>query len=199
MKVLMINGCIRGEESRSLKLAEAFLDEMRKHAPKEMEYEQLDLAQMDLKPLVGSFFEDRQKLLESPDRTHPRFDYAHQFADADYILVAAPFWDLGIPAILKIYIENISVDGITFGCNEDGMYGMSRAQKMLFFTTRGSVYGNGPMEQGARYLEALCQMFGIKEFQCIAAEGIDAMPEKAEAIMKKAMEEAKEAAKHFWR
>ena len=30
MKVLMINGCVRGEKSRSWKLAEAFLNEMRK-------------------------------------------------------------------------------------------------------------------------------------------------------------------------
>lgn len=199
MKVLMINGCIRGGESRSWKLAEAFLSEMRQNAPDEMEYEQLNLVDMDLKPLTGDFFEGRQKLLESPDRSHPRFDYAHQFANADYILIAAPFWDLGIPAIVKIYIENISVDGITFGCNENGMYGMSKAKKMLFFTTRGSVYGNGPLEQGARYLEALCEMFGIPQFQCIFAEGIDAMPERAEEIMQGAINEAKRAAQDFWR
>ena len=199
MKVLMINGCVRGGESRSWQLAEAFVDELKKNAPEEMEYEQLDLVNMDLRPLTGSFFEERQKILESPERTHPRFDYAHQFADADEILVAAPFWDLSIPAILKIYIENISVDGITFGCDENGMYGMSKAKRMLFFTTRGSVYGNGPLEQGARYLEALCEMFGIDEFRCIAAEGIDAMPDKAEEIMQKALREAREAALDFWR
>lgn len=199
MKVLMINGCVRGGESRSWQLAEAFVDELKKNAPEEMEYEQLDLVNMDLRPLTGSFFEERQKILESPERTHPRFDYAHQFADADEILVAAPFWDLSIPAILKIYIENISVDGITFGCDENGMYGMSKAKRMLFFTTRGSVYGNGPLEQGARYLEALCEMFGIDEFRCIAAEGIDAMPDKAEEIMQKALREAREAAQDFWR
>lgn len=199
MKVLMINGCVRREQSRSQKLAESYLEEWKKHATEEIEYTQLDLMDMGLRPLIGEFFEDRQKLLESPDRSHPRFDLAHQFADADYIIVAAPFWDLSVPAILKIYIENISVDGITFGCNESGMFGMSKAREMIFFTSRGSIYGNGPLEQGARYLEALCEMFGIPKFRCIAAEGVDMMPEKAEEIMEAAIEEAKEAARDFWR
>ena len=30
------------------------------------------------------------------------------------IVVAAPFWDLSVPAVLKVYIENISADGVTF-------------------------------------------------------------------------------------
>ena len=113
-KILMVNGCIRGKESRTWRLAEAFLKPAREAAPRPFDYTQLDLAQMDLKPLTGGFFEERQRFLEKNDRTHPRFDLARQFAQADRILVAAPFWDLSFPALLKIYIENVSVDGITF-------------------------------------------------------------------------------------
>lgn len=199
MKVLMINGCVRGNESRSWKLAEAFLEAMKEHAPENLEYTRLDLAQMDLRPLMGEFFEARQQLLEEKNRTHARFDYAHQFAEADRILIAAPFWDLSIPAIVKLYIENISVDGITFGCNEQGMYGMCRAKDLIFFTTRGGVYENGPLEQGARYLEALCEMFGIPEFRCICAEGIDSLPDQAKTIMKQAMLESAEAGRNYWK
>ncbi len=197
-KVLMVNGCIRGRESRTWRLAEVFLREMRGIGEGIFDYTQLDLAQMPLKPLTGEFFEERQRFLEKNDRTHPRFDLARQFAQADRILVAAPFWDLSIPAILKLYIENISLDGITFGCNANGMYGMCRARDMLFFTTRGGFYGNGPMEQGARYLKALCEMFGIPEFRCICAEGMDFEPEREEELMAHAVEEAKEAGRVYW-
>lgn len=200
MKVLMINGCVRGKESRSWMLAQAFLDAMKEHTPEALEYEytQLNLAEMDFRPLKGAFFEERQKLLEENNREHPRFFYAHQFAQADRILVAAPFWDLSVPAIVKLYIENISLDGITFGCNEEGMYGMCRAKDMLFFTTRGGFYGNGPLEQGVRYMEALCGMFGIPEFRAICAEGIDASPDEAKGIMDKALKEAAEAGRRYW-
>ncbi len=200
MKVLMINGCIRGTKSRSWQLAQAFLSAMEAHKPESirLNYTRLDLADMDFKPLKGSFFEERQRLLEEGSREHPRFFYARQFAQADRILLAAPFWDLSVPAIVKLYIENISLDGITFGCNDEGMYGMCRAKDFTFFTTRGGVYGNGPLEQGARYLEALCGMFGIPEFRCICAEGIDARPEETDRIMGKALAEAREAGEHYW-
>lgn len=198
-KILMINGCIRGEESRTWRVAAAFLESARETAPQPFVYTQLDLAQMDLKPLTGDFFEERQRFLEQNERTHSRFDLARQFAQADRILVAAPFWDLSIPAVLKIYIENISLDGITFGCHAEGMYGMCQAEDMLFFTTRGGFYGDGPMEQGARYLKALCGMFGIPKFRCIAAEGMDFYPEREEELMAKALEVAEEAGRNYWR
>ena len=198
-KILMINACIRGTESRSWRLADAFLDKMRVCAPAPFEYAQLDLARMELKPLIGAFFEERQRLLEANDRTPARFDLARQFAQADRILVAAPFWDLGIPAILKLYIENISLDGITFGCNTEGMYGMCRAKDMLFFTARGGFYGEGHMEQGARYLKALCGMFGIPAFRCIYAEGMDFEPEREEELMAGPLKEAEEAGRQYWK
>lgn len=198
-KVLMINGCIRGAESRTWRLAEAFLDEMRASAPGPFDYAQLDLAQMELKPLTGQFFEERQRLLEENNRTHPRFDLAWQFSQADRILLAAPFWDLSVPAVVKLYIENISLDGITFGCNEEGMYGMCRAKDLLFFTARGGFYGEGHMEQGARYLKALCEMFGIPEFRCIYAEGMDFEPERETEFMACALAEAREAGQRYWR
>lgn len=197
-KILMINGCIRGAESRTWRLAQAFLETMRASAPEAFDYAQLDLAQMGLRPLTGEFFEERQRLLEAGDRTPARFDLARQFAQADRILVAAPFWDLSVPAVVKLYIENISLDGITFGCNAEGMYGMCRAKDMLFFTARGGFYGDGPMEQGARYLEALCGMFGIPKFRCIYAEGMDFQPEREAEFMEQALAEAKDAGYKYW-
>lgn len=200
MNILMINGCIRGEESRTWKLAEAFLEAMRESAPEDSSYTytQLDLDKLNLKPLTGEFFQERQRLLQENNREHPRFAYAHQFAQADRIVVAAPFWDLSVPAVVKLYIENISLDGITFGCNEKGMYGMCRARELLFFTTRGGFYGNGPLEQGVRYMEALCGMFGIPRFRFVCAEGIDMVPDQAEEIMEKALSEARQAGKEYW-
>lgn len=196
--VLMINGCIRGRQSRTWRLAEAFLETMKASAPADFDYAQLDLCRMDLKPLTGQFFEDRQRLLEENDRSHPRFDLAWQFSRADRIVVAAPFWDLSVPAVVKLYIENISLDGITFGCNAEGMYGMCRAKDLLFLTTRGGFYGDGPMEQGARYLRALCGMFGIPGFRCICAEGMDFEPWREEELMGRALAEAKEAGERYW-
>ena len=69
------------------------------------------------------------------------FDYAHQFADADDIIIAAPYWDLGFPAQLKTYIENIYVTGIVSAYNDHGQScGLCRARSLTYITTAGGAY-----------------------------------------------------------
>ena len=41
------------------------------------------------------------------------FDLARQFARAEIIVMAAPYWDLSFQAALKQYLEQVNVVGIT--------------------------------------------------------------------------------------
>ncbi len=169
-QVLFIDACIRGEASRSKKIAETFLENLN-----EENYfvTHLNLMIEDLKPLINEEFEERQALLEKNELNHPRFHYAHEFANADIIVIAAPFWDLSFPALLKIYIENVSVDGITFTSTSDGLKGLCKATNMFFFTSRGGFYFNATSEQATPYLKELCKFFGIGHFNYISADGMD--------------------------
>ena len=109
--VLFVDCCIRREASNTKKLAEAFLAAL----PSDCAVTRLDLMAEDISYFKDSYFDQREALLAENRRDHPRFRYAHQFAQADRIVIAAPFWDLSFPALLKVYIEQVSVDGITFG------------------------------------------------------------------------------------
>ena len=48
------------------------------------------------------------------------FDLARQFARAEIIVMAAPYWDLSFQAALKQYLEQVNVVGITFRYSEEG-------------------------------------------------------------------------------
>jgi len=194
-QLLYLDCCIRRGESRTKELAEAFLSAVEARG----EYDITRLVLMD-EPLAyfsEGFFEQRQRLLEKGDLTHPRFRYAHQFAAADRIVLAAPFWDLSFPALVKVYIENVSVDGITFGCNENGCYGICKAKKLMYLTTRGGSYAGSHMEQGERYMQAICEFFGIGEYCSVAADGLDLGIEPPEQILARAKETAIAAARIF--
>lgn len=184
-KCLFIDCCIR-DGSNTLKLADSFLKNLNGY-----EIEHLKLDELNLMPLVGDFFNQRQELLEEDDRNHPRFNYAHQFKNADLIVIAAPFWDLSFPALLKIYIENISVDGITFHSSEDGLVGLCNADNLIYLTTRGGFYENDEMEQATPYLKALSKFFGIENFKFIAADGMNVQGYDANTSLNKAKEKAK--------
>ncbi len=170
-KLLYIDSCIRREESRSRQAADYLMKKM--EASGKYEIETLCLMDEPLHYLSGDFFRQRERLLAEGRRDHRRFDYAHQFARADVIVIAAPFWDLGFPALLKTYIENISVDGITFYADIEGCHGMSQGRQLIFVTTRGGYYENTPLEMGSLYMEALSVFFGIDQYRCFFAEGLD--------------------------
>lgn len=185
-KLLLVDCCIRKEQSQTKRLMEAFMHA----APEDCATERLVLTEENLAPLTGDFFAQRQRLLESGDVSHLRFRYAKQFAQADLVVIAAPFWDLAFPALLKIYIEQVSVDGITFGAGEEGLFGLCRGTDLVFLTTRGGFYTDDPLEMGSRYLDALHTFFGFDRYHCIAADGMNVAGFDAESSLQKACAQA---------
>lgn len=190
-QLIYVDCCLRGLQSRTRRLGEAFLAAL----PADWSIVSLPLETMDLRPLVGDFLWDREACLERGELSHPRFDLARQFAAADAVVMAAPLWDLSFPALLKIYIENVSVDGISFYADEMGLHGMCRGGDLVFLTTRGGVYEGAPDEMGSRYLEALQGFFGFDRYHCVAADGLDAHPDRWEEILGAACHRARELAR----
>ena len=138
--LLFINACVRGERSRTLKLARRFLDAYRAAHPDTVITER-DLCAARLQPQYPEVLAERDALWSAGKLEQPMFEPAWQFAAADKLVIAAPFWDMSFPAILKIYLERISVTDLTFGYSEEGaMVGLCRASKLLYITTRGGNY-----------------------------------------------------------
>ena len=102
--ILYINCCVR-EESRTNKLAQAVLQQI------DGEIVELNLYKENLRSLDRETLVKRTALIEKEDFSSSMFDYAKQFAAADEIVIAAPYWDLSFPAMLKVYFENIYITG----------------------------------------------------------------------------------------
>ena len=189
-KALIVDCCLRGEESRTAKLMEAFVAAL----PVDVQAEKLVLEEEALAPLTGAHFQQRQRLLDEGKLDHPRFRYAHQFAEADIVCIAAPFWDLSFPALLKIYFEQISLDGITFTARDNGLVGLCKGTDLVFLTTRGGIYTDDSMEMGSRYVDAMHTFFGFDRYHCIAADGLDIEGFDVEIILGEAVEKARRLA-----
>ena len=199
-ELLFIDACVRGERSRTKKLAGRFLDAFQAANPA-YTVTRRDLCSDRLPPQYPEVLAERDALWNAGRLEHPIFAPAHQFAAASRIVIAAPFWDLSFPAILKIYLERISVTDITFGYNAQGdMIGLCRAERMLLITTRGGDFSSEElnwMEMGTKQLKALCAMYGIPRFDCLAAEGLDDVRRDGSAILEQAMRQAETLAASF--
>jgi FMN-dependent NADH-azoreductase len=126
--------------------------------------------------------------------------YAFQFQEADKYVIAEPLWNLSIPAILKSYIDYITVTGITFKYTASGPVGLCLNKKAINIVSRGGVYSTEPMasfEMGDKYLRTLFGFLGICNFTTVAAEGLDVIGNDVDAIVAEAIQKAKEIAKTF--
>lgn len=175
---LFVNACMRKEESRTLILCREYL------ASKDTVVE-VDLTKNTLKPFDAQMLKDRLDLQEAAAWDDPLFDLARQCAEADEIVIGAPYWDLSFPSALKVYIEHTTVNGIVFRYTEEGEYaGMCKAKRIIL------VSGCGGWVEGANYgYEYLCgiaRMYGIAEVHQVVAESLDVIGSDIEAQMDKA-------------
>ncbi len=181
-KILMIDACVR-EQSRTRRLAEYLLSKL------DGNVERIELEKVRFPHMDQQFLNMRDQAAAADDHSADVFAPARQFAAADVIVIAAPFWDLSFPASLKEYIEQINVLGVTFGYTPEGEpYGLCRAGKLYYVTTAG-----GPIysaEYGYGYIKAQCEIFyGIHDTQLISAEGLDLIGADPEAILSETMEQ----------
>lgn len=176
--ILYINSCVRSD-SRTNRLARAVLG-------KTGEYTELYLPGEGLQPLSREALEKRTALLSAGRLDDSMFDYAHQFANADRIVISAPFWDGSFPSLLKVYIENIYAVGIVSRYDEKGMpVGMCRADELVYVTTAGGKY---IPDFSYAYIKALAEScFGIKNTRLVMAEMLDIEGMDAEKILDEAI------------
>jgi len=101
---------------------------------------------------------------------------------------------------LNIYLENIFVPNITFKETAEGVLGLCRAEKLLYITTRGGFYSfdeTRELETGSKFMRAMCLMFGINEYHCLDAEGLDILGQNVEELMGQALHRAESLAVKF--
>ncbi|WP_411169959.1 FMN-dependent NADH-azoreductase [Clostridium sp. MB05] len=199
-KILYIKANIKPEgESRTFKVSDSFIEEYKKNNPSDeitvldLYKEKIDfLRPEDLQAVFG------EKTEES--KNHPILKYAYQMAEADKVIIAAPMWNLGAPAIVKAYFDYVSVTGITFKYTAEGPVGICKANKALIVSGRGGDYTNSvtsQFEMGERYLRTILAFFGIKDVKSLAAESLDVYGMDVEKILSDTISEAKEIAKEF--
>ena len=178
-QILYVNACVR-KESRTKRLADKLLSKLGEP------YEELCLEKNAFPIVNEEYLNKRDQLISAGDFQSPAFDLARQFSEAKTIVIAAPYWDLSFPSMLKQYLEQINVVGITFKYSEEGVpVALCKAKRLFYVTTAGGFYV--PEDYGFGYVKALAQNFyGIQDVRKIEAVGFDIYGANVNSIMKDA-------------
>lgn len=196
-KVLYIKANNKSEgESRTFKVSDSFVEEYMRNNPQDevivldLYKEKIDfLTQEDLGAVFGPKDEN--------SKNHPVLKYAYEFAEADKYIISAPMWNLSVPAILKAYIDYVSVAGITFQYTAEGPVGLLNNKKAVHIVSRGGEYGNAPYEMGDKYVRTILGFFGVNDIETIAIENLDVMGVDIQEKIEEGIKRAKLIAEKF--
>lgn len=199
-KVLYIKANARTDvESRTFQISNSFIETYKEKNPED-EIIEIDLYEAGLQFLPKGKMNELREAVQQGDRNHPILKFAYQFYDADKYVIAEPIWNLGIPAILKAYIDYVAVGGITFTYTEKGPVGMCHSKKAVNIITRGGDYSSEPvesLEMADKYLRNIFGFMGITDFTTIAADRLDVITEDTDKLLQDATNKAVKVAEAF--
>lgn len=190
-KLLYIDACIRDEQSRTKRIATPIIEALKQ----KYEVQTLVINDLDLSIVKKELITKRN----NGDIDPQVMSWAESVRDADRIVIAAPFWDMSIPAALKNFLELCSIFDVTFKSDDKTCYGNCKAEKMLYITTRGMDIDTGDvLEQGSSYLKALSWLWGIGPLEVVSAQNMDYLSEgEIEERISRAISEGMKIAERF--
>lgn len=198
--------------SKGMQIGEVFLEAFKKEKP-DVEIVPMHLYDMEIPEIDMDLLYARAKLsfmgytieqLSEAERTKliKMHALADRFINADYYVFVTPLWNLGSPAILKAFLDNVFIVNKTFINTDDGPKGLLTGRKAVHIQTRGGIYSTGPMvdfEFGDRFLTTALGFLGFEVMDTVIAEGMDHFPKMGTKIMEKAKQKAAEAAREMAR
>ena len=190
-KLLHIKAAPREDESRTLKVASAFLDAFRRTHP-DWVVEEFDLFKEDLPPLARKRVDGRYALMDGHDlygsvkeSWQEILGHIERFLSADGYLISAPMWNFSIPYRLKHYIDMIVQPRHLFRYTPEGeAEGLVTNRKMVVVTSRGGTYmakGESPWDHQEPYLRTIFGFVGITDIAFVIAQPMDGVSDEERA------------------
>ncbi|WP_278246074.1 FMN-dependent NADH-azoreductase [Clostridium hydrogeniformans] len=135
--------------------------------------------------------EEREKIVRIDELTE-------QFLKADKYVFSTPMWNLGLPPMVKAYMDTVIVARKTFKYTENGPVGLLQDKKAIHIHSTGGVYSEGPAKDFVHahsYMESALSFMGIQDIKSIVIEGTAYMPK--DELKNKASQDVKEVVKNF--
>jgi FMN-dependent NADH-azoreductase len=195
--VLYIQASPRGGRSKSIQVADAFINAYITHHPDDT-VEKLNLFEADL-PVFGADAAAAKFKIPRNQPVNPAEQqvwsqveaFIDQFKAADKYVLATPMWNFSIPYRLKHYLDIIVQPRYTFTVTENGYEGLVTGKPLLAVYARGGAYPPGSAVEGydmqIRYVE---HIFGFMGFTTIQRLVVEPTQNQGEQAAQKAIEAA---------
>lgn len=207
--ILHIQVSERGDESFSIRLAQAFLRSYLELHPRDS-IKTLSLGKNNIPEFGALAISAKYRILYNNSSSEEEAlvwkaveATIEDFKNAKKLVISSPMWNFGIPYRLKQYFDVIVQPGYTFSYSpEEGYQGLVTGRPAMLIMARGGEYAPGT-EAAAYdfqrpYLESILSFIGFTKIDSIVVEPtLQAGPEVASQKLAEAISSAREKAKNF--
>jgi FMN-dependent NADH-azoreductase len=172
-KLLFIQASPRGDQSKSIQVAQTYLDALKATNPA-LEVDVLALWETELPAFDGDKAAAKVNVFLGQEQNAVQktawgqiVEIASRFISADRYLFASPMWNGTIPYRLKQYIDIIHQPGVLFGLKPDtGYFGLLEKKHATLVLTSGAYADSRPspafgVDHQSTYLKSWLNQAGV--------------------------------------
>ena len=117
----------------------------------------------------ANFTDDADRTAEQRDVLAHSDELVEELQRADTIIIEAPVYNFGVPAVLKAWIDMIARARKTFRYTESGPVGMLENKKAYLVVASGGTAIDSEIDFATPYLRHALQFIGITDVETIGA------------------------------
>lgn len=177
MKILQINGSARRDGAHSTTIADRISQRLLQEYP-QAQLEVVDLAvnpvpEFDDAAIGALFTPAAARTAEQHTRADLSMALVEQLQAADLLVLGVPMYNFGISSQLKNWIDNVSLNQVTFRYTANGPEGLLKNKRALVGFARGGLYRGTEADTQTPYFKAWLKFVGIEDVQFVYAEGLN--------------------------
>lgn len=185
MRILQINGSARSSGAHSTTVANRISQRLLEQNPA-ARLEVLDLSidpvpVFDEAAIQAVFTPPAERSEGQQARAEQSMALVRQLQDADVLVLGVPMYNFGISSQLKDWIDNVSLNQVTFRYTENGPEGLLKNKRALVGFARGGLYRDSEADTQTPYFRAWLKFVGIEDVQFVYAEGLNMGEEASQA------------------
>jgi len=188
-QILVIDVSPRGPESASRRVAKALMDRLHSQHPSarfiHRDLVKDNLPHLDETTLRAIITKDAAEALKLKEAARLSDQLTEELLASDFLVIATPMWNFGIPPSLKAWVDFVVRPGKTFVYAENGVLGLAKDKRAILVLASGGVFTEGPWKSWdfvEPYLRRILSFIGIDDVQTVRAEGMNIPPLAVHAV-----------------
>ncbi|GHA81289.1 FMN-dependent NADH-azoreductase [Algimonas arctica] len=183
LNILRIDSSARRDGSVSRSLADLYIDSVAETRPVRVQTRDvshaLPVIQQDW---IGATFTPEPNRTADHRAALARSDQlVEELEGSELIVISTPIYNFGIPASLKLWVDQVARAGRTFHYTENGPEGLLSGKRAVILVASGGTQVGSDIDFATPYLRHFLGFLGITDVQIIAADQLMANgPDKVE-------------------